>query len=553
MHKTSAYKSRGRVALLAAGAVLGGLLSCEQPAGAPADGGPSDAGDGAAPSIRSALYPADWRPGLVDDQGRGLADFSYAGYRNGEAPLPTAPPGKTYDVVADYAADPTGQTDATAAIQAALTAAGNAGGGIVLLPKGRYRIDGQLDIAKPKVVVRGAGSTATELWFTRSAGLSNKSHLTFHGDVQAGTALPLVEEGQSGAVTVRVADASSLKVGDDVAIGWTITPAFTAEHNMTGTWVSFTNQWKPFFRRRVVAIDTTRSPHTITVDVPLRYRAQLRDQAAVKKETGYLSEVGVESLAVANAVAMAAAWKEVQVHVLEFRGVKDGWVRDVRSFASPSSDPAGYHLQNSGLLIKDSKRFTVADSRLEKAQNRGDGGCGYLFEVMTSNEVLIRDSVARDGRHNFVQNWDFGATGLVFLRLLSEGGLAYTAMDGLALPARSEFHHSLAMACLMDSLTLNDGWNAQNRGSYSSGAGITATQSVFWNSRGSGGITSFQFGLGYVIGTQGPTIMTELPNIFLGQGTEPADFVEATDQNVEPPSLYEDQLQKRLARGERLW
>ncbi|MFY0537616.1 hypothetical protein [Nannocystis pusilla] len=57
--------------------------------------------------------------------------------------------------------------------------------------------------------------------------------------------------------------------------------------------------------------------------------------------------------------------------------------------------------------------MTVADSTLELAQHRGDGGNGYLFEVMQSGEVLVRDCVARAGRHNFVQNWGFGATGIV--------------------------------------------------------------------------------------------------------------------------------------------
>ena len=37
---------------------------------------------------RSQLYPEDWTPDLEDGQGRFLPDFSYAGYRKGEAPLP---------------------------------------------------------------------------------------------------------------------------------------------------------------------------------------------------------------------------------------------------------------------------------------------------------------------------------------------------------------------------------------------------------------------------------------------------------------------------------
>ena len=69
--------------------------------------------------------------------------------------------------------------------------------------------------------------------------------------------------------------------------------------------------------------------------------------------------------------------------------------------------------------------MTVADAELAHAQNRGGGGNGYLFELMQSDEILVRDSVGRAGRHNFIQNWDFGTTGCVFLRTLSEDGEAW--------------------------------------------------------------------------------------------------------------------------------
>ena len=71
------------------------------------------------------------------------------------------------------------------------------------------------------------------------------------------------------------------------------------------------------------------------VDVPLRYPAQVRDQASLRREEGYLSECGFESLGVADAVDWDAAWATRQVHVVEMRGVKDSWIRDVVSFPSP--------------------------------------------------------------------------------------------------------------------------------------------------------------------------------------------------------------------------
>lgn len=497
---------------------------------------------------RSALYPSDWTPGYADSQGRSLQDFSYAGYHNGEVEPPISPPGATFDVVAGYGADPTGTSDSTAAIQQAIDAAEAAGGGIVSIPAGTYRCDGTLEVAASRVVIRGAGESASKIYFTRFAGMGDRGHIWIHGAVSRGADHALVADGALGSFDVLVGDVSGLAIGDDVSVGWVITPEFVAEHNMTGTWQAFNGQWQSFFKRKVVAITAVPGAWKLTLDVPLRYPAKLRDSASVRRESGWVSEVGIESLSLSNAVAWADAWTEVRNHVVLLEDVKDAWVRHVASFASPYAPAAGYHLQNGGLDVLESKRVTVTDTTLEKAQNRGDGGSGYLFEISMSNEVLTRDAIARDGRHNFIQNWGFGTTGCVWLRVRSSGSKCGLSPDlNIYTPCYSEFHHSLATANLIDSSVLDDGWKAENRGLESTGAGITATQNVFWNASGSGLVQSMQYGWGYVIGTQGVVVNTSLA---LGNaaGTSPQDYVEGqnTGSTLEPSSLYLDQLARRL-------
>lgn len=515
--------------------------------------------------VRSRLYPPDWSPEWRDASGRFLPDFSYAGYKNGEQAIPDAPAGPRFDVLA-YGADPTGKTDSTAAIQQAIDAAAAAGGGLVWLPAGRYRCDAVLSIERSGIVLRGAGPEMTFVYFTRVQGMSYAAHLTLRGAVTAGPRLALAEDAPARGRTVRLADASSLRVGDDVSVGFTISAEFIAEHGMTDIWTVFAGLWKPIFRRRVLAIDTTTTPHTVTLDVPLRYPLLRRDQAALQRESGYLSGCGVEQLSLANAVGWAAAWGQNQVHLLTLQGVKDGWVRGVRSTPAPASEPPGYHLQSSGILIKDSKRVTVSDCVLQKAQNRGDNGNGYLFEISTSSEILTANSRGLYGRHNFIQNWDFGASGLVWTGCTSAGSRSFQdAADPTGLPAASEYHHSLAMTCLVEQSDIADAWQAINRLWFSSGAGHTATQSVFWNNRGSGRLLSFQYGWGYVIGTAGLTVLTD-PSGVSGQGTAPEDFVELIDFDrgldrgldpssgpLAPGSLYQDQLRRRQLRGELLW
>ncbi|SDL09249.1 glycosyl hydrolase family 28-related protein [Streptomyces indicus] len=66
-----------------------------------------------------------------------------------------------------YGAKSDGSEDAAPAINRAIAAAGEAGGGTVLVPPGTYRIDGIIRIGHSGVVLRGAGSGRTKLLATK--------------------------------------------------------------------------------------------------------------------------------------------------------------------------------------------------------------------------------------------------------------------------------------------------------------------------------------------------------------------------------------------------
>lgn len=512
------------------------IASCSQ---APQEDAPSQ-------GRRSSLYPPQWTPGFADEAGRTLPDISYAGYRNGEQPTSSTSESLqliTPSIIAD------GVTDNTSIIQAAIDGATN--GGIISLPAGTIVIAGKINISHSNIVLRGQGM-ATKLRFTETTEMNNRGHITARGDVSTTNETVLSAAGEYGSRDVYVASSSGFAIGDDVVVGWVITPEFIAEHEMTGIWGPFNDTWCPFFRRRIVAIAPTANGSRLTLDVPLRYPAKLRDQASIRKELGALSGIGIEHLAISDAVSPLVVDTVSRAALVEFIGIKDAWIDDVRSYAPGIDGDADAQLWSRGLVIIDSKRVTISNAHFAFAQHRGDGGNGYLFEIMGSNEVLIRDSSGHRGRHNFIQNWSFGANGLVFLRVHSSESRAIS--NGLEFGAASEFHHSLAMASAIDDSVLDDGWNASNRGTESSGAGMTATDVVFWNNRGTGILRSYQAGLGYLIGNAMITfalLPSPLPLWSEGSGEE--DFVELADQTVEPTSLYEDQLAKRLARGERLW
>src|SRR5690606_34167579 len=108
-------------------------------------------------------------------------------------------------------------------IQRAIDKAVAAGGGVVYLPAGLYRIDRPLTIAGSRVVLRGAGMDATRLWFYRGGGTSDKRKANIlvtgsqylHEQSHSGWAI--TAEGAVFDHSVHVSDASGLSVGDDIS------------------------------------------------------------------------------------------------------------------------------------------------------------------------------------------------------------------------------------------------------------------------------------------------------------------------------------------------
>jgi hypothetical protein len=441
-------------------------------------------------------------------------------------------------------------SDNTPAFQAAIDAATGAGGGVVTVPAGTWTLAGPLTVRASGVAIRGAGSGSTKLYF--SAPDLDGASLTFAGEAAVSTDVPLVADAAQDQAVVRVADPAAFAPGDDVAIDWTISRAFIDAHGMAGVWDAEVNsaldERKTFFRREVVRIDGD----ALTLDVPLRYPALVRDAAAVRRDTGAIAECGVEGLSVANAVDETAALAAPRVHAIALSRVKDCFVRDVATF-DPAAVPGDDHLRSGGIYVVDSKRVSVVDTSMAHAQHRGDGGAGYGFEVSRSSEVLFADDRAEDVRHGFIQNWDFGTSGVVFLRCTAVDDVAVNA--GIGTPGRSELHHRLAMAVLFDGVHDTAGFAAYNRGDESSNAGHAGTRTVFWNVSGAGPdsrLSSYQFGQGWVIGTTGLTVLTvpDLLDAALGAdaGTAPEDTVEGVDrgESLEPASLFDAQLALRV-------
>jgi hypothetical protein len=93
-----------------------------------------------------------------------IPNVSYAGYAQGEQPLPEPP---VVADVRDSGARGDGRADDTAAFHKALARAGRTGGGAVRVPAGTYRLTGLLHLKDDGVVLRGDSRETSVLDFAR--------------------------------------------------------------------------------------------------------------------------------------------------------------------------------------------------------------------------------------------------------------------------------------------------------------------------------------------------------------------------------------------------
>ncbi len=496
----------------------------------------------------SSLYPLDWEAGFKNLEGEYLQDYSYAGYKNSEVSI-SYKVNQNFNVLS-YGADKTGLNDSSGAIAQAIAAAEANQGGIVYFPNGQYLIKNLIKITKSNVVLLGESSENTKLYFNINGNLTDKHNISFEpSNYQSIFVSNLTRDALVFDKSINLDSLNGLEKGDDIIIGAKISTDFQLDHSMQSYWTIPKDKWRPFFRRNVLSANP--GSKSVEFKVPVRYDLKIRDEASVYKETGLIQNCGVSNLSLSNASTLANAEASNRHHLIKMFHAKNCFIKNVKTYAGKSGEDK--HLQSGGILISNSKNITIQDSDIRKAQNIQGGGNGYLYEILQSNEVLVKNSKGFEGRHNFIQNWDFSTNGCVFLNVHSSGGKSRN--NGFLIDSYSEFHHSLALANLIDSSTLDDGWVVWNRKSESSNSGHAGTQNVFWNTAGNGKIISYQFGKGYIIGTA-PSIEVKIDSskdplhnlMGRGENTQPLDIVELEGeaQNLYPQSLFLHQLSKRL-------
>jgi hypothetical protein len=452
-----------------------------------------------------------------DSLGNRVPDFSYCGYRAGDAAIPTA----TVKVTV-----PAKPGDATARIQAALDyVAGLPLGkdglrGAVLLEKGTHEVEGRLFIRASGVVLRGSGmgEGGTLLIGT---GFSRDHLITISGRddrknevAQAITAdyVPV------NARTVQVDNAAAFKVGDRVVIRRPSTAAWIKKLGMEtfGGGLSSLG-WKPGQRdlgwdRQVVAVDA----NGLTLDAPLTTALdKTYGGGTVARYTwpGLITQVGVESLWLESTTDTENPKDENHRWVaIDLENAQDAWVRQV----------AFRHFAGSAVLAHATvRRLTVEDCKsTEPVSEIGNERRNTFYTL--GQQTLFQRLYAEQGYHDFAVGY-CAAGPNAFVQCEAEQALSFSGgidswASGVLFDIIREYGQALRFG---------------NREQDGQGAGWAVANSVLWQCTASR-VDCYRppTAQNWAFGTWAQ---------FGGNG-----YWDQSNENITPRSLYYAQLTERL-------
>ena len=528
----------------------------------------------------STLFGPDWvaTPALSFESDKIVQDFSFAGYRRGERPLPVNPPGATFHVVS-YGADPTGVADSTLAIQAAINAAAAAGGGIVWMPAGTFRVSPQgvnafaLQISTSGVVLRGAGVGQTFLLNTATV-MRNKFIINVTGPSNAAwtsvqTPTTNIRNDLLGPVTqIPVASVDGFAVGDHIIVRADPGDDWATEHLEDG-WVGVAagGFGRLMYLRQIVALDAVNN--VVTIDIPTRYALKTRDNARIYKKTTLITETGLEGFSIGNVQHPGTTgWGEEDYltegtssydvagsYAIRLIRVRDGWIRNVNTFQA-AGNTTTTHILNNGILLVDCSRVTVKNCYFRRPQFGGGGGAGYMYRIQNSGDCLVRDCIAEFSRHGFVFS-HMASTGNVLHACTDRTTGKQTGSTGNQNTSGkgSDHHQYFSHSNLVDACTADGSWFEARYRPFGSGVlhNLTSAHGVFWNTEGRGNAATYvvhsqQSRYGYVIGTRGTLTAVNTGGSSTSK-TAPVDHVEGVGlgDTLTPASLFLEQRRRRLA------
>lgn len=383
-----------------------------------------------------------------------LPDFSYAGYRYSESAIPDIA-GPLFRVT-DYGAVPDDDGYDDEAIQKAIDAAAGAGGGVVLFPRGRFRVspdqdkDAHISVSSSRIVLRGAGAGegGTEILMVNM----KPGGTMFRLGPTSSESRPLAAitaEARRETFAVQVDTPAALRPGQRVVIKYQ-DPAYNAHYwaplEIDPRWERVYKNGPPFHEVHTVAsIDGNR----VRFAEPIHFTIRMNAAPFRLHSSDLLEEIGIED------IRFAGGWdtySEEFVHhkdaihdsawtMLAVNRVANGWVRRVE-FRNVNQ---AIHGDTPVAFTFDRVRFTGKKGHTSISTRRGYG-------------VLVRDS-EDTAAHHHGPGFGYQGVGSVYLRhrmqpdqrIDSHGGNPYASLlddvtggvlDGNGGPYPNYPHHS---------------------------------------------------------------------------------------------------------------
>lgn len=464
-----------------------------------------------------------------DPTGR-LPDFSYAGYGRGERDIPELPAGVS---VREFGAKGDGQSDDTRAFQRALKEVAS---GAIEIPPGRYVINGSLEIRRSGVLLRGAGSGKSILYFpkplnaikpnwgatTSGRKTSNYSwsggYITVRGHIGSRVLTSITRLATRGSHSITVADGTSLKAGQEIEVFQrdlsNNSLAIQLYSDDAGPVDNLKGRANTSLITRIVSVNG----NEIILERALRCDLRQPWSPQIRSFEPSVTESGVEGIGFEFPVQpYLGHFTELGFNPVALSNVAHCWVRDIR-IAHADSGPflRGFFNTIDGIVFESKRR--------EDKQ-----GCyGHHGISLGGGDNLVRRF---DFRTRFIH--DITVSGFTSGNVITEGRGIDLSLD---------HHRKAPYANLFTDLHAGAGnrlWKCGGGAALGKHCGAYGT---FWNIRSDNPIA-------YPRDNFGPPTMnlvaleTEQPTITENTGKW---FEAIPPVNMEPQNLYRAQLKKRL-------
>lgn len=474
--------------------------------------------------VASAASPAvELKEGKLvyqsDEKGNRVPDFSFAGYRAGESPLPLI---QVKALVSEPSQDNTQAIQAAIDYVASLEPDENGFRGAVLLAPGEFKVSSAIVLRASGVVLRGSG-TGPEGTTIRATGLDRRAVIQVRGVPLRSSGEPITVNSPYvpvNATSLSVADAHRFAVGDTVRV----------THPSTKAWVDALGMndfggdrhgpsWRPGSRDvHWLRVVTRVEGDELTLDAPLTLALdQTHSTATVTKldATGLIRNVGVENLRIVSDYDSANPKDEEHAWFgITFDHARDGWARQV-TFE---------HLVGSAIAVwETSSRITVEDCK-SLAPVGEIGGTRRRTFFTSGQQVLMQRLYSESGIHDFS------------VGLAAAGPNAFVQCESVDSLGESGAIDSVACGTLFDRVRIDrQPISLRNRDYQGQGVGWASFNGVLWNCTAA------------VIRNEKPPTAQNWSfgahGEFSGNGAW-----SGSDDDVTPDSLYYAQLAERIGK-----